>query len=328
MKFGPKVSETDAKGLAEQSHDRTQLAPCTFCGEDRFSFVREGRDLSRPEYQERFALVRCLSCGLILQNPLPHKEELSKAYSGTYAPYRPAWKEDGWPWWKVFRVLTTRRRLNRLRRYAKGEKLLEIGCGAGDFLYAAHCQGWQVRAVEYNDDVAGKLRADLGLDVPTGELKPGLWGREEFDVVILWSVLEHVPDPLDTLVTVSSYLKTGGVALLQIPTADGVQLGRHFGQYWALLDLPRHLNFFSKRILSRLCDKSNMDLVLFRTPLLDIAWCYCASSSNYMSGPHSRIAKFVRLPLLLAATVLIVPALLVRAWNGCGTEAFAVAIKR
>ena len=122
-----------------------------------------GCDLYQPGGEESFELYRCLSCGQVMQNPLPTPEQLSKAYSAEYAPYRPAWKETGWPLWKVFRELTTRRRMRRLRRYGTGSKLLEVGCGAGDFLHAAHRAGWEVAAVEYSAALADELRRRAGL---------------------------------------------------------------------------------------------------------------------------------------------------------------------
>jgi SAM-dependent methyltransferase len=192
---------------------------CTVCSGNQWSFVRKGCDLYQPDDEASFKLERCLDCGQVMQNPLPTREQLSKAYSADYAPYRPAWKQAGWPLWKILRELTTRRRMRRLSRYGKGRKLLEVGCGAGDFLHAAQRAGWDVRAVEYSASLAEALRLELGFDVRAGELTSGLWEQNSFDVVAIYSVLEHLQNPLSALLTVSSYLRTGGVAFIQIPTA-------------------------------------------------------------------------------------------------------------
>jgi SAM-dependent methyltransferase len=261
-----------------------------------------------------------------MQNPLPTAAQLSKAYSAEYAPYRPAWKESGWPLWKILRELTTWRRMRRLRRYGAGNRLLEVGCGAGDFLHAVHRAGWEVKAVEYSDALAEGLRTELGFDVRTGDLTPGLWESGTFDVVALWSVLEHLANPLEALVTTCSYLKVGGVAFIQIPTRYGVKQGMKFQHYWALLDLPRHLTFFGRKGLSDLCDQAGMKLIVFKTPLLETAWCYYASVSNYAS--HSPVRRTVGAISLALLSFLSFPAMVVQAWRGRGTEAFAVAVKR
>jgi SAM-dependent methyltransferase len=301
---------------------------CTICGGDQWRFVREGCDLYQPSCEESFKLGRCLSCGQIMQNPLPTPEQLSKGYSAEYAPYRPAWKQTGWPLWKILRDLTTWRRLRRLQRYGGGNKLLEVGCGAGDFLHAAHRAGWDVRAVEYSSALADALRIELGFDVRAGELTPGLWEQGSFDVVALWSVLEHLRKPLEALVTASSYLRAGGIVFIQIPTLHGVELGKEFGQYWALLDLPRHLSFFGRECLSELCDKAGMKLIVFKTPLLETAWCYFQSIRNYAYHSRRPMWRAARMAFLALISVISLPYMAIRARRGHGTEAFAVAVKR
>ena len=300
------------------------VSACTVCGGGEWSFVRRGSDLYQPEDATTFQLERCLSCGQVMQNPLPTAEQLSKGYSAEYAPYRPAWKEAGWPLWKILRELTTYRRLRRLQRYGSGDRLLEVGCGAGDFLVGAQRKGWQVCAVEYSDSLATALRTELGFDVRAGDLEPGLWPNASFDAVILWSVLEHLHNPLEALRTTSAFLKPGGAAFIQIPTVYGVEQGLGFGQYWALLDLPRHLSFFSKDLLSHLCDQAGMKLIVFKTPMLETAWCYFTSTVNYASRAKSPF----RAVWLTLVSILSFPAIALRVWRGRGTEAFAVAVKR
>jgi SAM-dependent methyltransferase len=308
--------------------DRDTWSRCTVCGGDEWSFVRSGCDLYQPGDKTSFKLARCLSCGQVMQNPLPKAKQLSKAYSAEYAPYRPAWKQAGWPLWKILRELTTWRRMRRLRRYGAGTRLLEVGCGAGDFLRAAHHAGWDVRAIEYNSALVDALRTELGFDVRTGELTHGLWEGGSFDVVALWSVIEHLQNPGEALATASFYLQAGGVVFIQIPTVYGVEQGRIFEQYWALLDLPRHLSFFGRECLSDLCEKAGMKLIVFKTPLLETAWCYFASVCNcfnHAGKPTRRIVGTLSLAML---SILSLPYMAILAWRGHGTEAFAVAVKR
>ena len=303
------------------------LSRCILCGGDRWVFVRSGCDLYQPGSEETFGLDRCLTCGQIMQNPLPTAEQLSKGYGALYAPYRPAWKEKGRPLWKILRDLTTGRRMRRLEHYSQGKQLVEVGCGAGDFLYAAKRAGWEVKAVEYSHALVESLRSELGFDVRSGDLVAGLWPSESFDAVVMWSVLEHLQNPLETLVTAASYLKPGGALFIQIPTHDGVQRGMAFGQYWALLDLPRHLCFYNQQLLRDLCERAGMQLTVFETPLLETAWCYYASIVNYASHSTSplRLCGVFALTLL---SLVSFPLAALGAWRRRGTEAFAVAVKR
>lgn len=301
---------------------------CTICGGEHWVFLRQGRDWLGPNGKTKFKLSRCVSCGHIMQTPPPSNTELREAYSEEYAHYRPAWKESRWPLWRILRELTTWRRLRRLRRYGKGHKLLEVGSGAGDFLYAAHRSGWEVRGVEYNEKSAESLRTELGLDVRTGELRPGLWNASEFDVVALWNVLEHVPNPLETLRLASSYLKMEGSLFLQFPTHDATEHEKWFGEHWILLDLPRHLNFFARDSLSALCGKAGLELTIFKTPALDVGWCYLASGCNYILHAETGLQRILRSIAVGARGILALPKMTLQAWQGHGTEAFAIAVKK
>ena len=304
------------------------LTQCTICGGNAWDFVLEGRDLLRPAEETKYRLSRCKSCGHVMQTPQPSAEELHKAYSVGYKPYLCAWKEPGWPLWKILRQFTTWRRMLCLRHYGKGHRLLEVGAGSGDFLYAAHRAGWEVKAIEYNDKLATSLRDELGLDVQSGELKSGLWREGEFDVIALWNVLEHLRHPLETLVTLSSYLRTGGSLLFQIPTLDAIRGGTWFGECWAALDLPRHLNFFSRASLRQLCNKVGMELAIYETPFLGTAWYYYASIVNYASQPGQTPKRLLQLAPLTLLSIAASPYVAVRAWLRHGNEAFALATKR
>jgi SAM-dependent methyltransferase len=262
-----------------------------------------------------------------MQNPLPTPDVLRKSYEVEYAPYRPAWKENGRPLWKILRDLTTARRIRRLKKFTKGHNLLEVGCGAGDFLYAARHEGWRVATVEYNEKLVETLRTELSIDARAGELRHGLWEPDSFDVIVLWSVIEHVPDPNETLITASSYLRSGGTLLLQFPTANGVERGKFFKRYWATLDLPRHINFFNRDSLSTVCAKAGMELKLYKTSFLDVGWCYLASCCNYAGAAKGKAQKFLRLAMLVPLVVLALPYMALQPWRGRGTEAWAIVVK-
>jgi SAM-dependent methyltransferase len=316
--------------LESKEELESRYDPCPLCNSDEWSGVREGCDLCRPNYKKSFKLTRCSSCGYVMQNPRPSDLELSAAYSASsdYDCYRPAWKVQGWPIWKILRAWTTRRRVSRLRRYGIGLEILEVGCGAGDFLVAAHHAGWNVRAVEYNSSMANSIRNELGLDVRAGELALDLWNGEHVDVVVFWNVIEHLQDPLRELSISAHYLRNGGRVFISIPTRQAAECGQCFGQYWALLDLPRHLHFYDKTTLSRLCDKAGFDLVVYETPFVQSAWSYYMSSWRWANRDRKRRLRWLRFLALAVVETMFMPIIAIRAMRAHGLEAFAVAVKR
>jgi len=304
--------------------------PCSLCGGDEWIMVREGSDLCRPEYKKRFQLTRCVSCGHVMQNPKPDARELNAAYSisSRYTSYRSAWKESGWPIWKILRTWTIHRRILWLKRYGKGQEILDVGCGAGDFMVASHRVGWNVRAVDYNSSIVEMISGELGFDVRAGELVLGLWKENQFDVITFWNVLEHFQDPMRELSIAALYLRPGGRVLFQFPSRQAAEHGLWFGQYWAILDLPRHLHFYNESTFSGLCKKAGFDLIVYKTPFVQSAWCYYMSSWQWAKQVERRGFGWLRFLILAAAVTLGLPYIVLQTMRKRGLEVFAVAVKR
>lgn len=313
-----------------ENESKSEYDRCPACNSNEWMFVREGGDLARPEFKKSFELTRCSSCGHVIQNPKPDERELDAAYSDSkgYAAYRAAWTQSGWPLWKILRAWTMHRRISWLKRYGTGRELLEVGCGAGDFMMAAHRAGWNVRAVEFNRRMVEMIVGKFGFDVRVGGLASCLWNEGQFDVVAFWNVLEHVPDPLRDLSIAANYLRPGGRVFLGIPTRQAAEHGQWFGQYWAILDLPRHLNFYNETTLSQLCGKVGFDLIVYKTPFVQTAWCYYMSSWNYANRDGKKRMRWLRFIALAAVVTLYLPCIAVQTMRKHGTEAVAVLVKR
>lgn len=128
------------------------------------------------------------------------------------------------------------------RRHAN-ERLLDLGCGNGAFLLRARSAGWDVVGVDL-DPKAVEAACSQGLDVRLGgveELDPA---DEQFDVITLAHVIEHVHHPVELLRACYRLLKPGGVLWIDTPNiaSEGCWL---FGANWLHLDPPRHLVLFN-----------------------------------------------------------------------------------
>ncbi|MGJ0484003.1 MAG: class I SAM-dependent methyltransferase [Methylomicrobium sp.] len=131
--------------------------------------------------------------------------------------------------------------------------LLDVGCGDGDWLLSMSKLGWQVEGLDFDED-AVKVATLRGLRVHTGPLEAQNFPDEFFDAITLNHVIEHVPNPVATLVECRRILKKSGQLILYTPNSDS--LGhRVFKEYWRGLEPPRHLHIFcpsSMRLLLRL----------------------------------------------------------------------------
>jgi len=129
--------------------------------------------------------------------------------------------------------------------------LLEVGSAYGFFLDEASRRGWQVRGIEPSPHAARHAREQLGLDVASEPLSELATERNSVDAIVMWDVIEHLPDPRATLEAAYAWLRPGGV--LGLSTGDVKSLtARLHGRGWSLLTPPWHQFYFSRRTMKRL----------------------------------------------------------------------------
>jgi SAM-dependent methyltransferase len=126
---------------------------------------------------------------------------------------------------------------------------LELGCAGGAFLETLRSGGWTVTGIEPSAAAAGRAR-EKGLDVRVGTLESEALPEAEFDAVFAWMVFEHVHDPANALQQVLRLLKPAGTFVFSVPNF-GCWEAAVAGRYWWALDVPRHLQHFTPRILRR-----------------------------------------------------------------------------
>jgi 2-polyprenyl-3-methyl-5-hydroxy-6-metoxy-1,4-benzoquinol methylase len=132
----------------------------------------------------------------------------------------------------------------------KPGRLLDVGCGRGDFLHVMEERGWDVHGLDFDREAALAARTLYGLDVRIGTLSDVVAARERFDVVTASHVLEHVPDPVEFLRQCRSLLKVDGMLILKTPNVGSFGHKR-YGKNWRGLEPPRHLHLFTIAALNR-----------------------------------------------------------------------------
>jgi 2-polyprenyl-3-methyl-5-hydroxy-6-metoxy-1,4-benzoquinol methylase len=218
-------------------------------------------------------------CGLMWLDPMPTRFQLEEAYSNyyTHAP-APVSHRGG----KMRRFCIDREARYRHRKYGyvpeqpnglfdavgallhvyrtegcktlptyiPGGRLLDVGCGAGRYLSEMRDLGWSVKGVE-SDPVAARQATQRGLDIFCGTLHDARLQDDSFDVVVLTQVIEHLPNPVETLKECTRILKSKGHVVIVTPNSSSLT-HRLFGRNWRGLEPPRHLHIFSPPSISRL----------------------------------------------------------------------------
>jgi 2-polyprenyl-3-methyl-5-hydroxy-6-metoxy-1,4-benzoquinol methylase len=217
--------------------------PCPGCASDRRRAELTARD---PLTLDSFNLVRCTACGLAYVSPRPRLEHIGDYYSGGYFAERHPF----------FRRQLMALRTRKIGRPTPGARLLDIGCGRGDFMLACRRLGWEVVGTEQARSPVMGLARTLGIEVVTLADLAG-FPDASFDVVTLWHVLEHLPDPRDALRAIYRLLRPGGRVIVELPNLGSWQ-ARIAGRDWYHLDVPRHLSHFEARTLMRLLSSEGL----------------------------------------------------------------------
>jgi SAM-dependent methyltransferase len=163
--------------------------------------------------------------------------------------------------------LAVRDRLRFLPSLRPGARVFDVGTGDGRLLVALARRGYAVSGAEpYRaaSVVAGRpdvpvLRSTLeDLTIP----------HRSQDAIILWHVLEHLPDPEAALRRVLAWTVPGGTVVVAVPNAASVQ-ARMGGDRWFQQDVPRHLLHFTPRGLTELLQRAGFEIRRSRQLVLD-----------------------------------------------------------
>lgn len=113
--------------------------------------------------------------------------------------------------------------------------------------------------------------------------------NDQFDVIMMHHVLEHLADPLAALKKAHNLLRVGRSMLVRIPVM-GNNGWHKYGEYWAGLDAPRHLFIPSEKGMRILAEKAGFEVTKVEYDTVDyLIWCseqYKNGMSLYAPGSH------------------------------------------
>lgn len=133
-------------------------------------------------------------------------------------------------------------------------KLLDVGCGNGDFLVRAKHAGWEVYGLDF-DAKALNLTSNRGINAFCGTLENANLAEESFDVITMSHVIEHLHDPLNLLKQCYRLLKPEGTIWIATPNISSF-LHSRYGSNWVHLAIPSHLILFNKTSLFHLLNEA------------------------------------------------------------------------
>lgn len=185
---------------------RPALGRCPICGDASARATCREADLT---------VFTCRGCGTAYVDPQPDAASIAGLYADDY--FSTIYDPQSAACTAYFQGVMT-----RISRVRPTGRLLEVGPGRGYFLQVSRDAGWDVAGVELSGAAAGQLR-NRGFDVAQGTLDDLPAPDRRFDMVVMWDVLEHVPDPVAALRHVPRLLGPGGLFVLKVPNRAGLR---------------------------------------------------------------------------------------------------------
>lgn len=238
--------------------------------------------------KENFELLLDPELELLKTHPQPALEKLGAYYeSEDYISHTDAKRslfEKIYHWVKSYSL---KKKVGIINSYQpqKGH-LLDIGAGTGDFLVTAKAAGWQVTGIEPNEN-AKKLAISKGVSF---ENSVESIENQQFDVITMWHVLEHVPDVEKQIKELKRLLTPTGTLIIAVPNYKSFD-AQHYGAFWAAYDVPRHLWHFSKTSIEKLVSREKMKVVKI-LPMIFDSFYVSLLSEKYKNGKMNFISAF------------------------------------
>ncbi len=230
---------------------------CPYCGEQAAHLV-SSKDYNRRTTEQTFDYLRCVGCGLVFLSGIP--EDLRPFYAGGYASIPSTLDE--------LRAIAKDEvyRLEPILRHKRGGKLLEIGPWRGVFCLNAKDAGFEVSAIEMDEECVRFLREVVGVNavqsIDPAATMAGM--SERFEVIALWHSIEHLRDPWTVVERAVERLAPGGILLVALPNIESFEF-MVLKERWRHLDAPRHLYFHPPDALMALGERYGLRTLELKT---------------------------------------------------------------
>lgn len=227
-----------------------------------------------------FDFYRCSRCELIYVDPLL-KEEIFHSNLVDEDSYTNVMKN------KINLSLDKKKfqyGLQKIKNINKSKKVLDIGCGFGFFLDEAKIQGWNLTGAEISSEcikVLKRKKIEI-LDFEKTNLK------EHFDLITLWTVLEHIAKPNDFLKKIKKLLKKNGKLIINVPNANSLT-ARILKEKCSTFAGEQHLNYYTPNSINKLLNNLKFEVQSLETIISDLG-----TVKNYLQyeNPYLGESKF------------------------------------
>lgn len=235
---------------------------------------------------EEFELRENIDYDLLITHPVP--KDLDKYYEfDEYISHTDSKKTIVDRVYQVVRNYTLKKKLQLINQQKNSlKKILDVGCGTGDFLAICKKNGWTTLGIEPNKKARNiSLTKKLVIKEKLDDVQ-----NEKFDIITLWHVLEHVPNLSEYINRLKELLTDNGTLIIAVPNFKSYD-AEYYKQHWAAFDVPRHLWHFSKNSIQKIFKEYNMELIK-TIPMKFDSYYVSLLSEKYKNGKMNPLKAF------------------------------------
>ena len=288
-----RTQESDDTATTDKRPPAEVAVRCPLCGADDYRVRIEdtmGTRVTDPRvhytctssaFGEHGRIVECRSCSLVYMNPRPHHEAVVENY-GDVEDHEYIEEEQG-------RLETFAESLHLVQRYRRSGHLLDVGCHVGTFLTLAQQAGFDVAGVEPSRWGAEIARSRLDGAIHCGAVEDAPLPEGGYDVITLWDVIEHLPDPALDIRAIHAALRPGGIFAVSTMDVDSL-FAKIAGKRWPWY-MQMHLVYFSRQTLCEMLRREGFQIAEVSNHVRRVRLTYLASRLDAYAPSVARLAN-------------------------------------
>ena len=233
---------------------------CPSCNSSEISKVLSAKDYTVSS--EQFEVWHCANCEVRFTQHIPVEEEVGAYYqSEEYISHSNTSKGLVNRLYQTVRNITLKQKRDWVQKVSgrSSGKILDIGCGTGEFLSTMKETGWTTLGLEPDEGARTQAQKNYGLEVQEQDHLFNL-PQASYDVISMWHVLEHVHRLHPYLDQIQEVLQPEGRLIIAVPNYQSKDADI-YQEYWAAYDVPRHLYHFSPKGMKMLLESHGFELV-------------------------------------------------------------------
>ncbi len=230
--------------------NKINYSQCPLCNSERIQKKIDVQDFSISG--ERFEIYSCSECGFHFTQDHPDEADIGPYYqSEDYISHSDTSKGLINTIYHWVRKIMLRKKYRLINHETPKKKLLDIGCGTGYFLNYMQNKNYRIYGVEKEKNAREFAINNFNIPVTSPDDFLNQTHDEQYDIITLWHVLEHIQNFNGYLKSFHKKLNPNGILIIALPNCKSYD-ANYYRQYWAGYDVPRHLWHFDPNTLERL----------------------------------------------------------------------------